>query len=170
MANSRNNRPTTSPINSSGISTAIREKVREIRVKPICCEPFRAASIGGSPSSSRREIFSTTTIASSITNPVAIVRAISDRLFRLKPSRYITPKVPTSDNGTATLGIRVADRLRRNRKVTITTRATDNRSSNCTSAIEARMVRVRSETTDSVTPSGNAACSDGSCFLILSTT
>jgi hypothetical protein len=28
-------------------------------------------------------------------------------LFRLKPSRYITPKVPSSDSGTQTVGTKV---------------------------------------------------------------
>ena len=50
-ANSRNSRPTTSPMNSSGISTAISETVSEMIVKPICVAPVSAASIGGSPSS-----------------------------------------------------------------------------------------------------------------------
>jgi len=35
----------------SGISTAIREKVSEMMVKPICSAPFSAASRGGMPSS-----------------------------------------------------------------------------------------------------------------------
>ena len=50
-ANSRNSRPTMSPMNSSGISTAINEIVSERIVKPICAEPFSAASSGASPSS-----------------------------------------------------------------------------------------------------------------------
>ncbi|MNN09584.1 hypothetical protein D3C81_1224700 [compost metagenome] len=49
IANSRNSRPTTSPMNSSGISTATSEKVSEMMVKPICLEPFSAACIGESP-------------------------------------------------------------------------------------------------------------------------
>ena len=61
------------------------------------------------------------TIASSTTKPVAIVSAISDRLLRLNPARYMTASVPTSDSGTDRLGIRVADGLRKNRKITITT-------------------------------------------------
>lgn len=51
IANSRNNRPTTSAMNSSGISTAISEMVSEMIVKPICRAPLRAAAIGVSPSS-----------------------------------------------------------------------------------------------------------------------
>ncbi len=51
MANSRNSRPTTSPMNRSGMSTAISDMVSEMMVKPICSEPFSAASSGESPSS-----------------------------------------------------------------------------------------------------------------------
>ena len=55
-----------------------------------------------------RETFSSTTIASSTTKPVATVSAISDRLSSEKPARYITPNVPISDTGTATVGISAA--------------------------------------------------------------
>jgi hypothetical protein len=51
MANSRNKRPTTSPMNNSGISTAISDTVSEMMVKPICSEPCSAACNGVSPSS-----------------------------------------------------------------------------------------------------------------------
>ena len=43
MANSWNSRPTTSRMNSSGISTAISETVSEMMVKPISPAPFSAA-------------------------------------------------------------------------------------------------------------------------------
>ena len=62
------------------------------------------------------------TMASSTTKPVEIVSAMSDRLSRLYPSRYMTPNVPMSESGTATLGIAVARRLRKNTKITPTTR------------------------------------------------
>ncbi len=52
-------------------------------------------------------------------------------------------KVPTSESGTAMLGIIVAERLRRNRKMTITTSPMVSRSSNSTSFTEARMATVR---------------------------
>ena len=38
----------------------------------------------------------------------------------------MTPNVPTSDKGTAAAGMTVADRVRRNRKITMTTKATAN--------------------------------------------
>ena len=69
-------------------------------------------------------MFSIMTMASSTTKPVAMVRAIRVRLLMEKPARYMTPKVPTSESGTARLGMMVADSLRRNRKITITTSAT----------------------------------------------
>src|SRR6266853_33257 len=89
-------------------------------------------------------MFSIMTIASSTTKPVAIVIAIKDRLLRLNPARYMTASVPTNDNGTDRLGMIVAAVLRRNRKITSTTRTTARPSSNSTSATEARIVVVRS--------------------------
>src|SRR5260221_8899347 len=70
------------------------------------------------------------TMASSTTKPVAIVSAIRVRLLIEKSARYITPKVPTRDSGTATLGMMVAGILRRNRKITITTSTTASINSN----------------------------------------
>src|SRR5271165_6827409 len=99
-------------------------------------------------------MFSIITIASSTTNPEAIVSAISDRLLRLKPHRYITANVPTSDSGTDRLGMMVAGTLRRNRKITSTTSTTESPSSNSTSATEARMVVVRSVSTATSTAAG----------------
>ena len=57
-------------------------------------------------------MFSIMTIASSTTNPVEIVNAMSVRLFKLYPSRYMTPNVPTRERGTAIPGMIVADALR----------------------------------------------------------
>ena len=152
------------------MSTAMSETVRDRMVKPICSEPFRAASSGESPCSTYRATFSIMTMASSTTKPVDMVRAIKERLLRLNPSRYMTPKVPTRDNGTATLGMIVADKLRRKRKMTRTTRTTASISSNCTSLTEARMVVVRSVSTETLMEGGKELCSWGRSFLIRSTT
>ena len=54
------------------------------------------------------------------------------------------PKVPISVSGNATLGMTVAQNLRRKTKITITTSTTASTSVNCTSRTEARMVSVRS--------------------------
>ena len=169
-ANSRNNRPTTSPMNRSGISTAMSEMVSERMVNAICSDPLSAACSGDSPCSMYREMFSIITIASSTTNPVEIVSAINVRLFRLNPMRYMTPNVPTSDSGTAAAGMIVADRVRRNRKMTMMTSATASISSNCTSRTDARMDVVRSVSTVTWTDDGNALCSCGRSFLMRSAT
>ena len=102
-------------------------------------------------------MFSIITIASSTTKPEAMVRAMSDRLLRLKPSRYIAPNVPTSDSGTDRLGMSVARVLRRNRKITSTTSTTASASSNSTSRTEARMVSVRSVSTVTSMVGGSAS-------------
>src|SRR5512139_2155690 len=153
-ANSLNSRPTTSRIKRRGMSTAIRETVSDKMVKPICLEPLRAASRGGSPCSTYLAMFSIMTMASSTTNPVEMVRAIKERLLRLNPNKYITPKVPTRDRGTATLGMTVAAMLRRKINMTSTTKTTASINSNCTSLTEARMVVVRSVNTDTLMDGG----------------
>ena len=48
------------------------------------------------------------------------------------------------DSGTARLGMMVAERLRRNTKITMTTRATVRSSVNCTSCTDSRMATERS--------------------------
>ncbi len=77
------------------------------------------------PFSMWRDVFSSTTIASSTTKPVAMVSAISVKLLIEKPARYITPNVPTSETGTATLGISVARPSRRNTNTTRITSTTE---------------------------------------------
>ncbi len=109
-------------MNNTGMNTAASEAVIDTMVKAISFEPSKAASIGGLPISMWRTTFSSITIASSTTKPTESVRAIRDRLSRLYPSRYMTEKVPTSEPGSARLGISVADKLRKNMKITRTTR------------------------------------------------
>ena len=89
-------------------------------------------------------MFSIITMASSTTKPVEMVSAIKVRLLMEKPARYMIPKVPTSDKGTAKLGIKVAEALRKNTKITATTKPMASSSSICTSLTEARIVTVRS--------------------------
>ena len=157
-------------MNNNGISTAISEMVSEMMVKPICAEPRSAASSGSMPSSTKRAIFSIMTMASSTTKPVAIVSAISDRLSRLKPNRYMAPKVPTSDSGTERLGMIVPGSVRRKTKMTRTTRTTARMSSNSTSATEARIVTVRLLSTVTSIADGNPAVICGNKAWMRSTT
>ena len=83
MANSRKSLPTMPPIRRIGMNTAISDVLIETTVKPISAAPFSAACIGCMPCSRYRVMFSITTMASSTTNPVEMVSAISDRLSML---------------------------------------------------------------------------------------
>ena len=68
-ANSCSNRPSNPLMNKTGMKTAESDSVMEMIVKPISFEPLSAASIGGSPFSMWRTIFSSMTMASSTTKP-----------------------------------------------------------------------------------------------------
>ena len=92
-------------------------------------------------------MFSSMTMASSTTKPTARVRAMSVRLFTLKFKAYMAAKVPTTDMGSARLGMMVAVRLRRNRKMTRMTRITVRSRVNLTSFTDSRMVSDRSMST-----------------------
>ncbi|MNE30347.1 hypothetical protein D3C80_1238570 [compost metagenome] len=115
MENSWNRRSTMPPMNRIETNTATSDRFIASRVKPTSRAPLNDACSGVSPASICREMFSSTTMASSTTRPVARISAISDRLLSEKPHRYMTAKVPTSDTGTARLGISEARRLPRNR-------------------------------------------------------
>ena len=82
-ANSRNSRPTIPPISRIGMKTATSDTLIDRTVKPTSRAPRSAAWVRDMPFSMWRAMFSSTTMASSTTKPVAMVRAMSDRLFRL---------------------------------------------------------------------------------------
>ena len=65
----------------------------------------RVASIGDRPMWMCRSTFSTTTIASSTTMPIARTMPKSESVLSEKPSSSMTAKVPTSEIGTATSGM-----------------------------------------------------------------
>ncbi len=114
-------------------------------------------------------MFSSMTIASSTTKPTDSVSAISDRLLRLKPSRYITENVPTTDMGNAIEAMTVAATLRRNRKITRTTRAAASMSVNCTSTTECLIDCARSYMTSRSIEAGSCWRRDGRSFRTSST-
>ena len=170
IANSRNNRPRIPPMNSTGIKTATSETVIETMVKPISREPRKAASITPSPISMRRTMFSSITTASSTTKPTDSVRAIKDRLSRLKFSKYIAANVPTIEVGSASVGMIVARTLRRKRKITSTTRPIASTSENWTSSTDCRIEIERSLSTSRLTEAGSCFLNCGISARIASTT
>jgi hypothetical protein len=82
-----------------------------------------AAAAGDRPSSMLRSTFSTTTMASSTTMPIASTRPNRLSVLIEKPSRYSAAKVPTTDTGTASSGMIEARQVCRNRITTSTTSA-----------------------------------------------
>ena len=99
---------------------------------------WRVASFGDWPSSMCRSTFSTTTIASSTTMPIASTRPNSDSALSENPARYMIANVPISDTGTATSGMIEARQVCRNRITTSTTSSTASTSVCTTASMEAR--------------------------------
>ena len=126
-------------MNMIGMKTTASEMVIERTVKPISRDPFKEASSALSPVSIRRMMFSTTTMASSTTNPIERVMAMRERVFRVKPKAFITAKVPISESGTTRLGMIVVFSERRKRKMTAMTRKIVRTMVICTSVIDSRM-------------------------------
>ena len=168
-ANSRNSLPTCPPMNSNGMNTATSDRLIDSTVKLTSRAPSSAAFCLSIPASMWRLVFSSTTIASSTTKPVATVSAIRLRLFRLKPSKYMTENVPSSDTTVAAAGMKVARALRKKALTTSTTSAMEIKSVISTSLSDARMEFVLSDATDSFTSGGNCACSSGSKARMAST-
>ncbi len=61
-------------------------------------------------------------MASSTTSPIASTMASNVSVLIEKPNRYISAQAPTSDTGMVTMGMMLARRLRRKKKITSTTR------------------------------------------------
>ncbi len=78
---------------------------------------------------------------------------------------YMTPKVPSSETVTHTLGIRVAPPLCRKKATTPTTSTTEMARVRSTSAREARMVTERSMATSTLTSAGRASRRAGRRFF-----
>ena len=93
-------------MNAVGTNTAdSTERDRDDRRRSTSSIALRVASRGDSPSAMWRSTFSTTTIASSTTMPIASTSPNSDSLLSEKPSAAMAAKVPISDTGIATSGM-----------------------------------------------------------------
>ena len=83
-ANCKKNRPVIPLMNAQGTKTAHSTSATATTGPVTSSIAFRAASRGDKPSSSQRSTFSTTTMASSTTIPIASTNPNSEILFRLK--------------------------------------------------------------------------------------
>src|SRR3954452_4393163 len=125
-------------MNATGTKTADRPNAIAITAAVTSSIALYAASRGGNPCSIHRSTFSTTTIASSTTMPIASTSPNSDRLLKLNPTAFMIAHVPISDTGTASIGIRVARQLWRNTSTTSTTSTTASNSVLITSRNDSR--------------------------------
>ena len=82
----------------------------------------RVASTGDSPRAMFRSTFSTTTMASSTTMPMANTRPNKESALIENPNADITAKVPISETGTAASGMIEARQVCRKISTTRTTR------------------------------------------------
>ena len=95
----------------TGTKITTRLSVVASTARPISRVASRAACIGGTPfSSTKRKMFSSTTIASSITIPTIKTRASMVTLLSVKPSAHIAPKVATTEVGMAMAAVDRATR------------------------------------------------------------
>src|SRR5438445_292482 len=123
---------------AEGTNTAQSTSAIAISAEPTSSMLLMDASRGARPAAMLRSTFSTTTIASSTTMPIASTRPKSDSALIEKPKRYATENVPTIETGTATRGMIEARQVCRNRITTSTTSATDSSKVCTTDLIEAR--------------------------------
>src|SRR5919108_4795767 len=86
------------------------------------CHGFQSRLASIQPLPIQRSMFSTTTIASSTTMPIAKTNPNRDRLLSENPSAAMMPKVPMSDTGTSIIGKRVARQSCKKIKTTMKTR------------------------------------------------
>ncbi len=97
----------------TGTKITTSDRVVASTGRPISWVAFFAASKGFIRfSSTKRKMFSRTTMASSITTPTIRTRASMVTLFRVKSSAFIMPKVATTEQGMATAAITVERQLR----------------------------------------------------------
>ena len=123
-ANSLNSEPVNPPRKPIGAYTAASVMVMETTGPTISRAPCIAACTGGLPSSRCRWIFSTTTMASSTTRPIASTMASNVSRLKLKPAISIRLQTPISDSGIVTTGISTERNEARNMKITTTTMMT----------------------------------------------
>ena len=127
-----------------GTNTAASTKVVAIIGPVTSFIACTVASNGALPSEILRSTFSTTTMASSTTIPIANTRPNSDSALSEKPISCINANVPTSEIGTATSGIIDARHVCKNSTTTSTTNNTASRSVLITASIEPRTNTVGS--------------------------
>ena len=107
IPNSRKNWPMMPLMKAIGVNTTTLVRVEASTATPTSAVPLAAASRGSTPSCTRREIFSNTTIELVTSVPIEMPRAISDITFRVKPLDSISRNEAITETGMAKAAIRV---------------------------------------------------------------
>ena len=154
-ANWRKNSPTIPVMNPHGTNTAQSTRATPMTGPVTSSIAFTAAARGESPSPIQRSTFSTTTIASSTTIPIASTSPNSESELRLNPNPSMNASVPMIATGTEINGISVARHFCRKRSITIVTRTTAMPSVRSTSRCDSSMKGVVSWTMSARSPAGN---------------
>ena len=134
------------PRKATGTNTAHSTSTMAITAPETSRIASSAASNGGMPSSRiRRSTFSSTTMASSTTMPMASTSANRVSVLIENPASHRPAKAPIKDTGTAIIGISVARQVCRNRNTTPSTSSAASKMVIVTSLIEASTKRVVSK-------------------------
>ena len=96
---------------ATGTNTAISTAVVAMIGPVTSAIAFLAAASGGRPASSWRSTFSTTTIASSTTRPIASTMPSRLSMLSEKPKTYMIASVAISETGMAMVGMIVVRQL-----------------------------------------------------------
>src|SRR3569832_1528340 len=133
-------------MNAIGTNTAQRTNAMAMIGPGTSRIALLVASRGERPFSMLRSTFSTTTMASSTTMPMASTSPNKDSALMENPNAYMIAKVPTIDTGTDSSGMIEARQVCRNRMTTSTTNATAVSNVWTTASIEPRTNTVGSVT------------------------
>ncbi len=167
----RRKRPAMPGMNDTGMNTAISESVVARTGRPISRVASTAAGKGLTPfSSMKRTMFSSTTMASSMTMPTASASASSVRKLRVKPATHIIPKVPMMEMGIASAAMIVLRTLPRKSSTTSAASSAPTTRCSLTAPMPVRITAELSRTTSSLVPSGSERSTSARCAFTASTT
>jgi hypothetical protein len=156
MPKAKKKRPMMPLMKATGMKTAMTEKVVASTASPISLVPSRAAVTWSSPCSRCRTMFSRTTIASSISSPMASDSAISVIMFKVMPANRITMNAEITEIGRVSPVMTVDRQELRKMNTMKTVSSPPMMSVSWTSATDSRMKIDPSRTTSIVVPAGSS--------------
>ena len=141
--------PMLSVRNMIGVNTATSTAVVAMTANATCRDPRYAATSGDSPSSMRRWMFSSTTMASSTTRPMDSTSASRVMRLTVKPNAARAMKADTRHTGIVTAGMAMVRSDPRNTRITRLTNTVVTAIVRYTELMAARMNTESSEPVDS---------------------